>query len=74
MTIHALTKLTSQRQVSVPASVRRTLGLTLGAALEWVEERGRIVVKRATRHDFQAVREALFPRKVRLKRRCRCLR
>ncbi len=59
--IHTHTKLTSQGQVSVPASVRRALGLTPGSVLEWVEERGRIVVKRATRHDSQAVHDALFP-------------
>ena len=59
--IHTHTKLTSQGQVSVPASVRRALGLTPGSVLEWVEERGRIVVKRATRHDSRAVHDALFP-------------
>ena len=58
---HPQTKLTSQGQVSVPAAVRRALGLTPGSALEWVEERGRIVVRRATRHDSQAVHDALFP-------------
>ncbi|RYF38998.1 MAG: AbrB/MazE/SpoVT family DNA-binding domain-containing protein [Comamonadaceae bacterium] len=59
--IHTHTKLTSQGQVSVPASVRRALGLTPGSTLEWIEEQGRIVVKRATRHDSQAVHQALFP-------------
>ncbi len=59
---HAQTKLTPQGQVSVPASVRRALGLTSGSALEWVEEeQGRIVVRRAVRHDSQAVHDALFP-------------
>lgn len=59
--IHTHTKLTSQGQVSVPVSVRRALGLTPGSVLEWVEERGRIVVKRAARHSSQDVRDALFP-------------
>ena len=59
--IHAHTKLTTQGQVSVPAAVRRALGLTPGTVLEWVEEKGRFVVKRATRHDSQAVHDALFP-------------
>lgn len=58
--IHTHTKLTSQGQVSVPASVRRALGLTPGSALEWVEEHGRIVVKRATRHSSQDVHGVLF--------------
>jgi len=59
--IHAQTKLTSQGQVSIPASVRRALGLTTGSMLEWVEEQGHIIVKRATRHDMQAAHDALFP-------------
>ena len=59
--IHTHTKLTSQGQVSVPASVRRALGLTPGSVLEWVEEHGRIVVKRAARHSSQDVHDALFP-------------
>ena len=54
------TKLTSQGQVSVPAAVRRALGLTPGSMLEWVQERGRIVVKRASRHSSQQVHSALF--------------
>lgn len=58
------TKLTSQGQVSVPASVRRALGLAPGSSLEWVEQRGRIVVQRATRHDSQAVHDVLFPQHV----------
>lgn len=57
----AQSKLTSQGQVSVPAAVRRQLGLGPGAVLEWVEERGRIVVRRAAVHDSAAVHGALFP-------------
>ena len=45
----------------MPASVRRALGLTPGSMLEWVEEKGNIIVKRATRHDSQAAHQALFP-------------
>lgn len=58
---HPQTKLTSQGQVSIPASVRRALGLAPGSSLEWVEHRGRIVVRRAVRHDSQAVHDVLFP-------------
>jgi antitoxin PrlF len=59
--IQAQSKLTSQGQVSVPAAVRRQLGLGPGAMLEWVEEDGRIVVRRAVVHDSSAVHGALFP-------------
>jgi antitoxin PrlF len=59
--IQAHSKLTSQGQVSVPAAVRRQLGLGPGGVLEWVEEGGRIVVRRAAAHDSAAVHAALFP-------------
>ena len=59
--IQVRSKLTSQGQVSVPAAVRRQLGLGPGAMLEWVEEGGRIVVRRAVVHDSAAVHGALFP-------------
>ena len=59
--MQTLSKITSQGQVSVPASVRRALGLTPGSMLEWVEEDGRITVQRGTRHSTGEVHEALFP-------------
>lgn len=59
--IQAQSKLTVQGQVSVPAAVRRRLGLGPGATLEWVEEDGRIIVRRAVHHDSAAVHGALFP-------------
>lgn len=59
--VQVQSKLTSQGQVSVPAAVRRHLGLAPGGVLEWVEEGGRIVVRRAASHDSAAVHGALFP-------------
>lgn len=59
--IQAQSKLTSQGQVSVPAAVRRQLGLGPGATLEWVESGGQIVVRRAAAHDSAAIHSALFP-------------
>ncbi len=58
--IQAQTKLTSQCQVSVPASVRRLLGLAPGSTLQWQELDGRIVVQRAVQHDTLAAHQALF--------------
>ena len=58
--IQAQSKLTSQGQVSVPAAVRRQLGLSPGATLEWVEDAGRIVVRRAASSDSAAVHGVLF--------------
>lgn len=59
--IHTHSKITSQGQVSVPAAVRRRLGLGPGATLEWIEEAGRIVVRRAVLHQSTQIHEALFP-------------
>ncbi len=59
MTI-ATSKLTKQGQISVPAEVRRKLGLGPGSVLEWVEEDGKLQVRRATRYSSTQIHEALF--------------
>ncbi len=60
MTI-AQSKLTSQGQVSIPAEVRRRLGLGPGSVIEWDQEGERIVVRRAGRYSSAEVSAALFP-------------
>jgi antitoxin PrlF len=57
----AQSKLTAQGQISVPAEVRRKLGVGPGAVLEWDEEHGQIVVRRAGRFTSEDVNRALFP-------------
>jgi AbrB family looped-hinge helix DNA binding protein len=57
----AQSKVTAQGQVSVPAEVRRKLGLGPGSILEWAEEGGRVVVRRASRYSSEEVCRALFP-------------
>lgn len=57
----AHSKLTAQGQISVPAEVRRKLGVAPGAVLEWDEEGGKIVVRRAGRYTSEDVHKALFP-------------
>jgi antitoxin PrlF len=57
----AQSKLTAQGQISVPAEVRRTLGVGPGSVLEWSEEDGQVVVRRAGRHSSEEVSRALFP-------------
>ena len=54
-------RLTAQGQVSVPAEVRRKLGLSTGSVLEWVEEDGRFVVRREGKYTFEDMHKALFP-------------
>ena len=56
----AQSRLTAQGQISVPAAVRRRLGLGPGSTLEWVEEGGEIVVCRAGRFTSADVHEAVF--------------
>ena len=60
----AHSKLTAQGQVSVPAVVRRRLGVGPGAVLEWNEEGGAIVVRRAGRYSSEDVHRALFPKRA----------
>jgi len=57
----ARSKLTSQGQISVPAEIRRKLGLVPGSVLEWDEEGEHIVVRRAGKHSSEDVHRAVFP-------------
>ena len=62
----AHSKLTAQGQISVPASVRRRLGVGPGSVLEWDAEGGSVVVRRAGRFSSEDIHRALFakaPRK-----------
>jgi AbrB family looped-hinge helix DNA binding protein len=56
----AQSKLTSQGQISVPAEVRRRLGLGPGSVLEWDEDGERIVVRKARRFSSEEIHRALF--------------
>ncbi|HEY4563234.1 MAG TPA: AbrB/MazE/SpoVT family DNA-binding domain-containing protein [Thermoanaerobaculia bacterium] len=56
----AHSKLTAQGQISVPKEVRQKLGLGPGSILEWTEEDGHIVVRRAARFTSEDVHRALF--------------
>jgi AbrB family looped-hinge helix DNA binding protein len=56
----AHSKLTAQGQISVPAEVRKRLGLAPGAVLEWREDDGPYVVRRAARHTSEHIHKALF--------------
>ena len=57
----AESKLTSQGQISVPASIRKKLGLAPGSVIEWVEnEAGEITVKRSTKFSSEDIHNAVF--------------
>jgi AbrB family looped-hinge helix DNA binding protein len=59
MTI-AHSKLTAQGQISVPAGVRRMLGVGPGSVLEWDEDGGNIVVRRSARFSSEDIHRAVF--------------
>lgn len=57
----ARSRLTGQGQISVPAQVRRRLGLGPGSLLEWDVEGERVTVRRAGKFTFEEIHRALFP-------------
>lgn len=56
----AHSKVTAQGQISVPAGIRRKLGVGPGSILEWDEEAGNVVVRRAGRYTSADIHRALF--------------
>ena len=58
----AHSRLTAQGQISVPANVRRKLGIGPGSILEWDEEGGAVVVRRSGRHSSADIHRAVFAR------------
>lgn len=58
----AESKVTAQGQISVPAEVRRRLGIGPGSVLEWDEEGGQIVVRRASKFSSEDIHRAIFPK------------
>ena len=53
-------KITSQGQVSIPARIRRTLGLTPGSTVEWCERGEEVLVRRASKYSSLDIHEAVF--------------
>ena len=59
----ARSRVTAQGQISVPAEVRRRLGVGPGSVLEWEQQGSTIVVRRAGRYTSQDLHDALFKRR-----------
>jgi AbrB family looped-hinge helix DNA binding protein len=57
----ARSKVTAQGQISVPAEVRKKLGIGPGSLLEWDEQENQIVVRRAGRYSSADIHDAIFP-------------
>lgn len=58
-----LSKITAQGQISVPAEIRRKLGVGPGSVLEWEEDGDQVVVRRAGRYSSEDIHRALFARR-----------
>jgi AbrB family looped-hinge helix DNA binding protein len=57
----AQSRLTAQGQVSVPAAVRKKLGIGPGSVIEWREEGENLVVRRAKKYSMKDLHAAVFP-------------
>lgn len=57
----AQSKITAQGQISVPAEIRKRLGIGPGSVIEWYEDGEKIVVKRAGKYTSEDIRRTLFP-------------
>lgn len=55
----AQSKITAQGRVSVPADVRKALGVGPGSILEWKHEEGKVVVSKGG-YSFEDIHRALF--------------
>jgi AbrB family looped-hinge helix DNA binding protein len=53
-------KVTAQGQISVPAEVRKRLGVGPGSTLVWDDEGDRIVIRRSGQVSSEDVHQALF--------------
>ena len=56
-------KVTAQGQISVPAEIRRRLGIGPGSVLEWEQDGEKVVVRKAGRYSSQDIHRALFARR-----------
>jgi len=54
-------KVTAQGQISVPAEIRRKLGIVPGTVLEWEEDGNRVIVRKKGKYTFEDIHKRLFP-------------
>ncbi|MEX2270722.1 MAG: AbrB/MazE/SpoVT family DNA-binding domain-containing protein [Vicinamibacterales bacterium] len=60
----ARSRLTAQGQISVPAEVRRKLGVGPGSVLEWDEDGQEVVVRRVGQYRSEDIHRAIFRSKT----------
>ena len=56
----AQSKITAQGQISVPAEVRKKLGVGPGSVLEWDQQDGQVVIRRAGQYSSMDIHKELF--------------
>jgi AbrB family looped-hinge helix DNA binding protein len=57
---NAQSRVTAQGQISVPAAIRRKLGIGPGSTLEWHEEGEKVVVRRVGTFSSAELHAAVF--------------
>lgn len=62
-----LSKVTAQGQISVPADVRRKLGVGPGSVLEWHAEGEHVTVRKAGRYSSEDIHRAIFAKRPKKK-------
>ncbi len=56
-------RITAQGQLTIPAAVRKELGLSPGSTIEWDKEGEKIVVRRVGKYTSLDIHRALFGNK-----------
>jgi len=56
----AQSRVTAQGQISVPAEVRKRLGIGPGSVLEWEPQGDAVVVRKVGRYSSEDIHRALF--------------
>ena len=54
-------RITSQGQISIPAEIRRKLGVGPGSVIEWDDEGDEIKVKKAALYTLEDLHKKMFP-------------
>jgi AbrB family looped-hinge helix DNA binding protein len=60
----ARSKVTAQGQISIPADVRRKLGVGPGSVLEWEEAGDKVLVRRAGTFNSEDIHKAIFGARI----------
>jgi antitoxin PrlF len=59
--VTARSKVTAQGQISVPAEIRKKLGIGPGSVLEWEEHGDEVLIRRAGQFSSEDIHLVLFP-------------